>query len=172
MGKVALIVTDMLNDFIDPNGALYVGQSGRDIIPFVAKKAAETRAAGGVVIFMCDAHAPDDREFEHFGAHAVKNSWGSQIIPELPLLPGDHREDKTRYSALFNTELEDILTREGVSRVELTGVCTSICVMFTAIDLLDREFHCLVYKEGVADFDPNAHTFALQHMEKLGVRVV
>jgi len=172
MGKVALIVTDMLNDFIDPNGALYVGQSGRDIIPFVAKKAAETRAAGGVVIFMCDAHAPDDREFEHFGAHAVQNSWGSQIISQIPFLPGDYREDKTRYSALFNTELEDVLEREDVSQVELTGVCTSICVMFTAIDLLDREFHCRVYKEGVADFDPEAHTFALKHMEKLGVEVV
>jgi len=172
MGKVALIVTDMLNDFIDSEGALYVGSPGRDIIPFVAQKAAETRTAGGVVIFMCDAHAPDDREFEHFGAHAVEGSWGSQIIPELPLLPGDYREDKTRYSALFDTELENILKREGVSQVELTGVCTSICVMFTAIDLLDRGFHCRVHREGVADFDPEAHAFALKHMEKLGVEVV
>ena len=172
MGKVALIVTDMLNDFIDPKGALYLGPPGRDIIPFVAQKAAETRTAGGVVIFMCDAHAPDDREFEHFGAHAVEGSWGSQIIPELPLLPGDYREDKTRYSALFDTELENTLKREGVSQVELTGVCTSICVMFTAIDLLDRGFHCRVYQQGVADFDPEAHAFALKHMEKLGVEVV
>jgi nicotinamidase-related amidase len=172
MGKVALIVTDMLNDFIDSQGALYVGSAGRDIIPFVAEKAAETRAAGGVVIFVCDAHAPDDREFEHFGAHAVQGSWGSQIIPELPFLPGDYREDKTRYSALFNTELENILKQEGVSQVELVGLCTSICVMFTAIDLLDREFHCRVYQEGVADFDPEAHAFALKHMEKLGVKVV
>lgn len=172
MGKVALIVTDMLNDFIDPKGALYVGPSGRDIIPFVAQKAAETRAGGGVVIFVCDAHAPDDREFEQFGAHAVQGTWGSQVIPELPLLPGDQREDKTRYSALFNTELENILKREGVSQVELVGVCTSICVMFTAVGLLDRGFHCRVYQEGVADFDPKAHVFALEHMEKLGVEVV
>ena len=172
MGKVALIVTDMLNDFIDPEGALYVGPPGRVIIRFVAQKAAETRAAGGVVIFVCDAHAPDDREFEQFGAHAVQGSWGSQIIPELPFLPGDYREDKTRYSALFNTELENILKREGVSQVELVGVCTSICVMFTAIGLLDRGFHCRVYQEGVADFDPEAHAFALKHMEKLGVKVV
>jgi nicotinamidase-related amidase len=169
---VALIVTDMLNDFIDPEGALYVGSAGRDIIPFVAQKAAETRAAGGVVIFVCDAHAPDDREFEQFGVHAVQNSWGSQIIPELPFLPGDYREDKTRYSALFNTELENILEREGVSRVELVGVCTSICVMFTAAGLLDRGFRCRVYQQGVADFDPEAHAFALKHMEKLGVEVV
>ena len=152
MGKVALIITDMLNDFIDPEGALYVGPSGRDLIPFVAQQATETRSGGGVVIFVCDAHAPDDREFEQFGAHAVQDSWGSQIIPELPFLPGDYREDKTRYSALVDTELENILNREGVSQVELVGVCTSICVMFTAVGLWDRGFHCRVYKEGVADF--------------------
>lgn len=172
MGKVALIIADMLNDFIDPHGALYVGQAGRDIIPFVAQKTEETRAQGGVVIFVCDAHAPDDREFDQFGAHAVRGSWGSEIIPEIPFLPGDRRVNKTRYSALFGTDLEEVLKQEGVSQTELAGVCTSICVMFTAIDLLARNFPCRVYQDGVADFDPGAHAFALKHMQKLGVEVV
>ena len=172
MGKVALVVTDMANDFIDPQGALYVGPPGRAIIPFVAAKVEETRAGGGVVIFVCDAHAPDDREFEQFKPHAVKNSWGSEIIAEIPFLAGDYRVDKARYSALHNTILEDLLIREKVPQVDLVGVCTSICIMFTAISLLDREFHCRVYRDGVADFDPQAHVFALEHMQKLGVEVV
>ncbi len=48
MGKTALIVADMLNDFLDPDGSLYVGPSGREIIPFVAGKIETTRrqAAG------------------------------------------------------------------------------------------------------------------------------
>jgi len=74
MGKTALIVADMLNDFLDPKGSLSVGPSGREIIPFVAGKIAETRRQGGVVIFGCDAHAPDDREFHYFAPHAVKGS--------------------------------------------------------------------------------------------------
>jgi nicotinamidase/pyrazinamidase len=172
MGKVALVVIDMLDDFIDPQGALYVGAAGRAIIPFIAGKIVETRAGGGVVIFACDAHAVADREFEHFKPHAVKNSWGAGIIPEIPFLAGDYRVDKTRYSALHNTDLEDILIREEVRQVELVGVCTSICIMFTAISLLDREFHCRIYRDGVADFDPQAHAFALEHMQKLGVEVI
>jgi nicotinamidase/pyrazinamidase len=171
MGKVALVVTDMLNDFIDPQGALYVGSAGRAIIPFVAGKVEETRAGGGVIIFACDAHDPEDREFEQFKPHAVKNSWGSEIIAEIPYLAGDYRVDKTRYSALHNTMLEDILIREEVRQVELVGVCTSICIMFTAVSLLDREFHCRVYRDGVADFDPQAHDFSLEHMQKLGVEI-
>ena len=172
MSRLALIVTDMINDFIDPQGALSVGPAGRAIIPFVAQKGVATRAGGGVVIFVCDAHAPDDREFGHFKPHAVAGTWGSEIIPEIPSQSGDYREDKTRYSALHNTGLEDTLRREGVSRTELVGVCTSICVMFTAISLLDREFPCRVYRDGVADFDRQAHLFALKHMQMLGVEVV
>jgi nicotinamidase-related amidase len=161
----------MINDFLDPRGALYVGPQGREIIPFVVRRLEAARARGGAVIFGCDAHAPDDREFGQFKPHAVKGSWGSEIIPEIPKMPGDYRVDKTRYSALRNTGLEELLRREGAAKVELVGVCTSICIMFTAISLLDREFHCHVYKDGVADFDPAAHLFALKHMQMLGVEV-
>ena len=173
MGKTALIVADMLNDFIDPQGALYVGPQGRDIIPLVAGKVEEIRARGGVVIFVCDAHAPDDREFKYFAPHAVKGSWGARIIPELPMQPGDYRVEKTRYSAFAYTDLDDILKKEQVERVEVVGVCTSICVLETVKELFDRDLPTLVYRDGVADFDPEAHAFALKHIERIfGARVV
>ena len=173
MGKTALIVTDMLNDFLDPGGALYVGAQAREIIPFVAQKIDEFRGKGGVVIFVCDAHAPDDREFRYFPAHAVKGSWGAEIIPELPLAPGDVRVDKTRYSPFAHTNLEDILRQEQVEEVHVVGVMTSICVMETIRELFDRDLPGLVYRHGVADSDPEAHDFALNQMQRvLGARVV
>ena len=173
MGKRALIVADMLNDFIDPEGALYIGPAGREIIPFVARKIDTVRAAGGVVIFACDTHAPDDREFRRFPPHAVKGTWGSQIIPELPFRAGDYRVDKTRYSCFARTNLDDILKQERVELVEVVGVCTSICVLETVKELFDRDLPAVVYREGVADFDPEAHAFALKHMERIfGAKVV
>ena len=173
MGKTALIVADMLNDFIDPQGALFVGPQGREIIGFVAGKIEEVRAQGGVVVFVCDAHATDDREFKHFAPHAVKGSWGAQVIPELPLKPGDYRVEKTRYSAFARTNLDEILQKEQVARVEVVGVCTSICVLETVKEIFDRDLPSLVYQEGVADFDPEAHAFALKHMQRIfGTKVV
>ena len=173
MGKTALMVADMLIDFIDPQGTLYVGPTGRQIIPFVAQKIEETRRQGGVVIFVCDAHAKDDREFKYFAPHAVKGSWGSQVIPELPRQPGDIRVDKTRYSAFAGTDLDEILQKEEVEQVAVVGVCTSICVMETVKELFDRDIPALVYREGVADFDPEAHAFALKHIERIfGAQVV
>ena len=173
MGKTALIVIDMLNDFLDPGGSLYVGAQAREIIPFVARKIAEFRAQGGVVIFVCDAHAADDPEFDAFPAHAVQGSWGAGIIPELPPAPGDYRVDKTRHSAFDDTNLDDLLRQEQVEEVHLVGVMTSICVLSTVKDLFHRKLPGLVYRQGVADSDPEAHAAALKEMEQvLGVKVV
>ena len=173
MGKTALIVIDMLNDFLDPGGSLYVGAQAREIIPFVARKIAEFRARGRLVIFVCDAHAPDDPEFEAFPVHAVQGSWGAGIIPELTPAPGDYRVDKTRHSAFDNTNLDDLLQEEQVEEVHLMGVLTSICILATVQDLFHRKLPGLVYRQGVADSDPEAHAAALQEMEQvLGAKVV
>ncbi len=173
MTKTALIVADMLNDFIDPAGALYVGPSGRAIIPFVAAKIRETREAGGLVVFVCDAHAPDDREFRLFPPHAVKGTWGAQIIPELTPAPEDLIVEKTRYSSFYRTGLEDLLRREKVEQVAVVGVCTSICIMETVKELCDRDLPAIIYRDGVADFDPEAHAFALKHMARvMGAKVI
>ncbi len=173
MPKTALLVTDMLNDFIDPRGALYVGPAGRAIIPYVAAKIEEIRKSGGIVIFVCDAHAPDDREFRYFAPHAVKGTWGAEIIPELTPQTTDFIVTKTRYSSFFRTDLEELLRREHVDQVAVVGVCTSICVMETVKELFDRDWPTIVFQEGVADFDPEAHAFALKHMARvMGARVV
>ena len=172
MGKAALIVADMLNDFLDPQGSLFMGPQAREIIPFVADKIAAFRTQG-VVIFACDAHAPDDREFQYFPPHAVKGSWGSQIIPELSPVAGDYRVDKTRYSAFAKTNLDDILKAEQVTVVHMVGVCTSICILETVKELFDRDMPGVVFRQGVADFDPEAHDFALKQMARLfGTKVV
>src|SRR3990172_13251696 len=105
MGRTALLVADMLNDFIDPQGSLYVGEQGRKIIPFIAQKLKEARAAGDLVIFVCDTHAPDGPEFKYFAPHAVRGAWGAQIIPELQRRPGDHRVEKYRYNPFYQTQL-------------------------------------------------------------------
>ncbi len=55
----------------------------------------------------------------------------------------------------------------------LTGVCTNICVLYTAADARMRHYKVKVLKDGVASFDEQAHQFALQEMEKtLGVQLV
>ena len=150
--KGCLIVIDMLRDFIEEDGVLYCGPASRVVIPHVADRVKTYRDKGWPVIFACDAHDEKDREFEMFPPHAVRGSRGSEIIPEIDVAPGDHVVSKTRFSAFHETALADILRTEGVTEVEVAGVCTSICVMFTAEDLRNRDYPVTVRRDCVADF--------------------
>jgi len=171
--KACLIVVDMLHDFMDERGALFCGPGSREIIPNVVERAREFRSKGWPVIFTCDAHAEDDLEFEMFPRHAVKGSPGAEIIPEMGANACDFHVNKTRFDAFYNTELASILEKEGVTEAEVAGVCTSICVLFTVQTLRNRDCPVTVRRNCVADFDDDAHAFALKHMEKvLGVTIV
>jgi nicotinamidase-related amidase len=167
MIKTALIVVDMLNDFIDENGALYCGQDARDIVPFVRLRLEAHRRARSLVVYLQDAHAKDDREFEKFSPHCIAGTWGSQIIDALAPRAGERVLPKTRYSGFYGTDLEKILSAYGPEEVEVVGVCTSICVMDTVGGLANRDYRTIVPFNGVADFDAEAHSYALKRMERL-----
>lgn len=163
----ALIIIDMLNDFIDPKGALYCGEGVHAIVPFIRQKLEVCREAGDAVIYLHDAHAVDDKEFDKFPPHCVAGTWGGRIIEELAPLPSETVLPKTRYSGFYNTGLEKALAEIQPGRVEVVGVCTSICVMDTVGGLANRDLAVMVPREGVADFDAEFHQFALKRMEKI-----
>ncbi|MFB0566170.1 MAG: cysteine hydrolase family protein [Candidatus Aminicenantaceae bacterium] len=169
----ALIIIDMLNDFLSKEGALYCGDTSRKIIPFVKNKIEEFHEKGDLVIFICDAHDEDDREFKMFEKHAVENSNGAEIIEELPIFKDDIIIKKKTFSSFLGTGLDKVLKEYKISEIHLLGVCTSICIMDTAGELRNRHYPVVVYKEGVADFDQEAHQFALRRMDKVyGAKVV
>ena len=173
MASRVLVIADMINDFLDPQGSLYVGEAGRAIIPFVAAKIEEERRQGAAIIFLADAHDPADPEFRRFPPHGVKGTWGAQIIPELEVKATDYRVEKTYFSGLLATGLEDILQRQEVEEVHLLGVCTSICIMETARDLDLKGYRVVVYRAGVADLNREDQEWALERMARLfGVKVV
>jgi len=173
MSSQALIVIDMLNDFIDPKGALYCGEVARTVIPAINRLLHRFSDEGHTIIFTCDAHAPDDREFELYAPHAVRGTWGAQIIPEIVPPPGSHIVPKTRFSAFYDTNLERILQESRAEEVWVTGVVTSICVMDTTGDLRNRGYTPIIPVDAVADFDPDSHQFALKRMSRVyGARLV
>lgn len=168
-----LLVIDMLEDFIRPDGALYCGDESAKIVPFVTRIIEEFHQSAEPVVFIRDSHTPDDLEFRLFPRHSVKGTQGARIIRELPVGTQDSLVEKTRYSAFYNTDLDEVLRKHHPDEVHVVGVCTSICVMDTVGDLRNRDYPVVVYRQGVADFDPEAHVFSLKRMEKIyGARVV
>lgn len=169
----ALLVVDMLEDFLGEGGALFCGKEARKIIPFVQERINQAHQERALVIYICDAHREDDLEFRMFPQHCLEGTKGARIIEELKVQDSDIVIKKTRYSGFYGTDLEKVLKEHQVEEVEIVGVCTSICVMDTVGDLRNRDYKVTVFKEGVADFDEEAHQFALKRMEKIyGAKVV
>lgn len=162
----AVLVIDMLRGFLEEGSPLYCGPQSRDIIPRVRALIEDELAAGSAVFFLCDRHAPDDREFEVFPPHCVAGTPEAEIIPELAGLSGETIA-KTRYSAFFATDLTDRLAELKPDKLIVTGVCTDICVCHTVADARNRDYPVEVPVDCVASFDEAAHRFALVHIEKV-----
>ena len=167
MKRRVLLVVDLLNDFLNPAGALYCGDEARKIIPVIRSLIDKFSAGGDPVIFLRDAHAHDDKEFELFPPHAIKGSWGSEVIPELAPGSGGYIVDKTRFSGLFGNNLADMLAEFKPDEVWISGVLTSMCVMDTTGDLRNRDYAAVIPVDAVADIDPVWHEFALERMKKV-----
>jgi nicotinamidase/pyrazinamidase len=179
--KKLLIVVDMLNDFCHKDGVLarsnITGEFyGEEIIKEVTLRVEEVRSHGLPIIWLCDAHAKDDKEFDRFPAHAVKDTWGAEIVDELKPVIAEHSSSeliipKTRYSGFYGTDLEYQLM--PMEEVTVVGVCTSICVMDTVGGLANRDYSTIIPANCVADFDPQGNANALQRMENLyGAKIV
>jgi nicotinamidase-related amidase len=108
-----------------------------------------------------------------FKPHCIKNTKGGEIIDSLAPRPGDYIIPKRRYSAFFGTDLDATLREMNVSELILVGVCTNICVLYTAADARMLNYKVTVIRDGVASFDEEAHKFALREMENtLGVKII
>jgi len=180
-----LIVVDMLNDFCHEDGILaksiITGEYyAKPIIPNIMKKIATYRQDKAIIIYLCDAHAPDDEEFKRFPPHCVKDTWGARIIEELnpALIHSSNNEmviEKTRYSGFYNTTLNYVIQAMKASFMsfEVVGVCSSICVMDTVGGLANRDYDIVVDGGCIADFDPEMHEMSLKRMENLyGVKII
>jgi nicotinamidase-related amidase len=167
-----VIVVDMLRGFLEREGALYCGDAARDIIPRVRELLTNEIRRGSQVFYVCDNHLPDDLEFRMFPRHCVEGTQEAEIIPELIEFPGEVVR-KRRYSAFFGTNLDEMIRKAAPGKLIMCGVCTSICVLFTVADARNRDYEVEVPADCVADFDADAHNFALRHMEKvLGARII
>lgn len=171
--KSALLVIDMLNDFVLAGAPLEVPRT-RAILPRLRQRLEAARQEGVSVIYVCDAHRPDDREFARMGwpPHAVAGTPGAEVVDALAPRSGEPRVLKQTYSGFYGTELEALLRARGVEVLILTGCVTNICILYTAADAVMRGFRVRVPRDSVADLDPDEGGFALQQMERvLGVTV-
>ena len=164
--KTALIIVDMLNDFVRADGALVVPKA-KELIPNQKKLLEKARKLGFEILYLADNHMPDDPEFEIWPKHCVQGTHGAKVIDELTPLTNEKIIPKRRYSGFFGTDLDLTLREAAVERIILVGVLTDICVMYTSADASARNYEVIVISDATGTTDSSIQKFSLKHIEKV-----
>jgi nicotinamidase-related amidase len=92
-------------------------------------------------------------------------TWGYEVIDEMDVRADDWIVEKTRLSAFFQTNLEQILRALGAETVLITGVLTNQCVGATCKDAMFRDFKPIVVEECVGTATPHLHDPAIEMIQ-------
>ncbi|MGQ0383376.1 MAG: isochorismatase family cysteine hydrolase [Gammaproteobacteria bacterium] len=138
----ALVVNDMLKDFIAPGGGY--DKAGRRydparmarIVPAIQKLLVTARAKNVRVVYVRSTRLPDGLSSsdpqvrDTWAANAadppragpLEGTWGWEIIDEVKPTPGDLLLPKYRPDAFFGTVLDPILKWNGIKTIVLVGI--------------------------------------------------
>ena len=147
--RTAVVVVDMLNDFLEPEGAMPLPEGRRlyDPIGRLLSHRPRERCRRDLGLRRTSAL---DREFEKRTVHCLKGTWGAEIVADLKPGEDEYRVPKRRYSGFFETDLDLRLRELGIEHLIVTGVVTNICVRSTVHDAFFRGYDVVVPVECVA----------------------
>ena len=164
--KKALIVVDMLNDFV--YGKLKC-KRGIKMVPTLVKVLTYARKNNIPIIFSNDEHLDKiDREFKVWGPHALKGSEGAKVIKELNLNPKkDYIVPKRRYSGFFQTSLDALLRELKIDTVIITGLHTHMCCRHTAADAFQLGYNIEVISDCIDSFTEEDYISGLKYLKEV-----
>ena len=176
VSETALLLCDLQNDFIHPQGAYgRAGQSAAAIaaLPARLKPLADAmRAKGGWIASthftlvpgkggepFISEHLRQLRPFLKKGDFAP-GAWGHALVDELA--PADLSVEKLGYDAFWNSRLEWVLRKAGVRRLLVAGIVTNGGVASTVRGAHVREFEVTLLEDGCAAFSDAIHRAAVE----------
>lgn len=146
-----LLVVDMLNDFILPDGRLSFPQ-GRDVVAPIVSLRTAFRAAEAAVVYDNDAHPEDSAEFAVWPPHCIMGTPGARVVDALTPGPGDIVFHKDALS-LFEHSRAEVLLRALVTpggRLYVAGVATEYCVREAVLHARELGFDVVVIGDAIA----------------------
>lgn len=152
--KPALLIIDMLVDFVHEDGALPI-PGARDIIPVIRRVSDTLRERGVPVLYLCDAHSLDDPEMADWPPHAIKGTKGAEIVSGLEPAKGDIVIRKVNIRGFDEPEVADTIAKLQTDYLIITGVATDYCVKETAMQSRRRGLAVTIISDGVAGAERN-----------------
>ena len=193
MKDCALVVVDMLYDFIDGSMACqHAEEAVAETLRFMQEKTAEPLDEDVIrgafpILFVRDFHPADHCSFAEQGGpwppHCVQGTRGAEIHEALAPYADEaltfcKGQDRVReqYSGFegineAGQRLQDVLDIMDIKTVFVCGIATEYCVRNTCEDLLKAGYNVIVLQDALAWVDPDGHRKALDEMGREGIRL-
>ena len=163
----ALLIIDMVKDYFKDENHYPITPLARKIIPRINLLIKEFRKKGFPIVFSTDAFAEDDFLFKgKMHPHAIKGSKGAEVVDDLDMVSDDLWLPKPRFSAFFDTGLENILRDQQITFCAVAGIATNFCVLATAMDAVCHNFKATIIEDCSAAFSEQMHTQCLDLYRK------
>ena len=194
MRNSALVVVDMLYDFID--GSLACQNADQAVTETLKFIDAQTKGQGGEdheildtfpILFIRDHHPADHSSFKEQGgiwpSHCVAGTRGGDIHAALqPYACEELTFDKgcdravEQYSGFEGVNdagqsLGEILELMDITDVYVCGIATEYCVRNTCEDLMKAGFKVHLLKDCIGYVDHEGHLKALEEMASEGISI-
>jgi nicotinamidase-related amidase len=165
--ETLVLVIDMQNDFVKPEGNLRV-PAAQETVPHLQQLLATARSYGVRVAYTQDTAVEGDPEFEIWPEHCVRGTWGWEIIDEL----APHDEDivfwKNRYDGFYGTSLDHFITRIWkVQHLVIVGTVSNICVAHTAASAGLRWLHVVIPANSISALTTFDQALTLRQVSSL-----
>jgi nicotinamidase-related amidase len=169
MKHPVLLIVDMLNDFFQ-SGPLAERRS--TLVHSINELIALFRSRRWPIVWIRQEFSPDLSDaflaMRDQGTNiTIAGTDGCQILSELDYQVGDPVIVKKRYSAFFETNLDNLLTLLKPDSVVVAGVNTHACVRMTAIDAYQRDYRVVIAAEAVGSYDEEHHQITLRYLRRL-----
>lgn len=168
MGEnVAILVVDMTKEFVEdryPNGHAETGKPAVEAISRLLEVGRSSRIRG----FFSRALYPDHslksgRWMDTVGSRGQVDDTSEMTELADGIAPGedDLVFGKYKPSAFFGTQLNSMLTYDGIDTLIITGMTTSGCVRASTIDAFSNNYRVIIPIECVADRSQISHEISL-----------
>jgi nicotinamidase-related amidase len=146
--RPALLIIDMVKDNFIESRNLPITPFALAIIKPLNKLIDVFRSQKWPIIFCTDAFHEDDFIFKgRMQPHSLSGTEGAEVIDALDMQHDDLWQPKPRFSAFFNTGLENWLRDRGVSLCAVGGISTHICVLTTVLDSVCHDFKSVLLED-------------------------
>lgn len=148
--KTALVVIDMQNSFLHPDGEHFYADAPA-VVPNCLALVERARQSRAILVHVADRHRGGFSDFEdkHLPVHCVSGGFDADYYPGFG--PGGSAFEieivKRRFSAFFATDLALFLREQSVERLLICGVKTNVCVRATAQDAFAHGFEVRVVRD-------------------------